>query len=133
MRTYSKFWAAAVAACMVALVLGALILPRSFALLDLSDWIQCVLLLSGTLALIPNAIRSHGRLRLFWALLATGMAFWFSYQVMWTYFEVWLRVDVPDLFAGDIVLFLHIVPMMAALALRPARRPGRIFRPPPPP
>ncbi|MFZ0320774.1 MAG: histidine kinase dimerization/phospho-acceptor domain-containing protein [Candidatus Sulfotelmatobacter sp.] len=119
LRTYSKFWAAAVAACMVALVLGALILPRSFALLDLSDWIQCVLLLSGTLALIPNTIRSRGRLRLFWALLATGMAFWFSYQVMWTYFEVWLRVDVPDLFAGDIVLFLHIVPMMAALALRP--------------
>ena len=77
------------------------------------------MLLSAALALIPNAIRSHGRLRLFWALLATGMAFWFSYQLMWTYFEVWLRTDVPDLCAGDIVLFLHIVPMMAALALRP--------------
>src|ERR1039458_5374214 len=38
---------------------------------------------------------------------------------MWTYFEVWLRMDVPDLCAGDIILFLHIVPMMAALALRP--------------
>ncbi len=25
----------------------------------------------------------------------------------------------PDLFAGDIILFLHIVPLMAALALRP--------------
>jgi signal transduction histidine kinase len=30
-----------------------------------------------------------------------------------------LRVDVPDLFAGDVILFLHIVPLMAALALRP--------------
>jgi signal transduction histidine kinase len=104
---------------MAALALSALVLHRSFALLALSDWIQCILLLSGTLALIPNAVRSHGRLRLFWTLLATGMAFWFSYQVMWTYFEVWLRVDVPDLCAGDIILFLHIVPMMAALALRP--------------
>ena len=77
------------------------------------------MLLSGTLSLIPNAVRSRGRLRLFWALLATGMAFWFSYQLMWTYYEVWLRGDVPDLCAGDIILFLHIVPMMAALALRP--------------
>ena len=26
---------------------------------------------------------------------------------------------MPDLFAGDVMLFLHIVPLMAALALRP--------------
>ena len=30
-----------------------------------------------------------------------------------------LRRDVPDLFAGDVILFLHIVPLMAALAVRP--------------
>ncbi len=119
MRAFSKFWTAAVVACMATLVLSALILPRSFTLTAFSDWIQCVLLLSGTLALIPNALRSRGRLRAFWALLALGVAFWFSYQVLWVYYEVWLRQDVPDLCAGDIVLFLHIVPMMAALALRP--------------
>jgi len=101
------------------LVLAALVLPRSFRLTALSDWIQCLLLLSGTLALILNAVRSHGRLRVFWALLATGIGFWFSYQVMWTYYEVGLRTDVPDLCAGDIVLFLHIVPLLGALALRP--------------
>src|ERR1039458_2668476 len=99
LRAYSKLWTVAVAACLAALVLGALILHRSFALTAFSDWIQCILLLSGALSLIPNAMRSHGRLRLFWALLATGMAFWFSYQLMWTYFEVWLRMDVPDLCA----------------------------------
>ncbi len=42
-----------------------------------------------------------------------------SYQLFWTYYEVWLRADVPDLCAADMVLFLHIVPLMAALALRP--------------
>lgn len=119
LRAYFKLWTAAVTACLAALILGALILHRSFALTAFSDWIQCILLLSAALSLIPNAVRSHGRLRLFWALLATGMAFWFSYQLMWTYFEVWLRTDVPDLCAGDIILFLHIVPLMAALALRP--------------
>ncbi len=107
------------AACMATLVLAALVLPRSFRLIAVSDWIQCLLLLSGTLALIPNAVRSRGRLRIFWALLATGVAFWFSYQLVWTYYEVWLHQDVPDLCAADIILFLHIVPMMAALALRP--------------
>ena len=119
LRAYSKLWTAAVAACLAALILAALVLHRSFALTAFSDLIQCVLLLSAALSLVPNAVRSHGRLRLFWVLLATGMAFWFSYQLMWTYFEVWLRTDVPDLCAGDIILFLHIVPLMAALALRP--------------
>ena len=118
MRAYSKFWTAAVAACLGALILGAFILHRSFALTAFSDWIQCILLLSAALSFIPNALRSQGRMRLFWALLATGMAFWFSYQALWTYFEFWLRTDVPDLCAADIVLFLHIVPLMAALALR---------------
>src|ERR1700728_576927 len=119
LRTFSKLWTASIVVSMVTLILGALVLRRSFALGALSDWIQCILLLSGALSLIPNAIRSRGRLRVFWALLATGMAFWFAYQAMWTYYEVWLHQDVPDLCAGDIVLFLHIVPMMAALALRP--------------
>jgi len=50
------------------------------------------------------------------------MAFWFAYQLMWTYFEIVLRTDVPDICAGDIILFLHIVPFMAALALRPHSR-----------
>ncbi len=101
------------------MVLAALILPQSFRLTALSDVIQSLLLFSGTASFIYQAVRSRGRLRLFWTLMATGIAFWFAYQLFWTYFEIWLRRDVPDLFVGDIVLFLHIVPLMAALALRP--------------
>ena len=119
MRTHCKLWTAAVAVCLATLVLAALILPQSFRLTALSDVIQCVLLFSGMVSLIPHAVRSRGRLRLFWTLIATGIALWFSYQLFWTYYEVWLRVDVPDLCAADIILFLHIVPLMAALALRP--------------
>ncbi len=119
MRTYAKLWTAAVAACLATLVLAALILPQSFRLTALSDVIQCLLLFSGTVAFIPHAVGSRGRLRLFWSLLATGMGLWFAYQFVWIYYELWLRTDVPDLCAGDIILFLHIVPLMAALALRP--------------
>jgi signal transduction histidine kinase len=119
LRTYAKVWTAAAAACLATLVLAALILPQSFRLTALSDVIQSLLLLSGTLSLIPHALRSRGRLRLFWTLMATGMGLWFAYQLIWIYFEVWLRTDVPDLCAGDMILFLHFVPLMAALALRP--------------
>ena len=101
------------------MVLAALVLPQSFRLTALSDVIQCLLLFSGTVSLIPHAVRSRGRLRLFWTLIATGIGLWFAYQFVWIYFEVWLRTDVPDLCAGDMILFLHIVPLMAALALRP--------------
>jgi signal transduction histidine kinase len=119
LRTYCKLWIAAVAVCLATLVLAALILPQSFRLTALSDVIQCLLLFSGMVSLIPHAARSRGRLRLFWTLNATGIALWFSYQLFWTYHEVWLRTDVPDLCAADIILFLHIVPLMAAVALRP--------------
>jgi signal transduction histidine kinase len=119
LRIYSKLWIAGVVACLATLVLAALILPQSFRLTAVSDVIQCVLLFSGTISLIPHALRSRGRLRLFWAFMATGIGFWFSYQFIWIYYEVWLRVDVPDLCPGDMILFLHIVPLMAALVLRP--------------
>jgi signal transduction histidine kinase len=118
-RRFAKIWIAAAVACLAALVLAALVLPKSFGLTALSDVIQCLLLFSCTVAFIPRALQSRGRLRLFWILMATGMGFWLFYQFFWTYYEVWLRADVPDLFAADIILFLHIVPLMAALALRP--------------
>jgi signal transduction histidine kinase len=119
LRKYYQFWTAAVAACLVTLVLASVFVPHSFRLTALSDVIQCLLLFSGTVSLIPQAVRSRGRLRLFWTLMATGIGFWFSYQVLWVYYEVWLRSEVPDMCAGDMILFLHIVPLMAAVALRP--------------
>ncbi|HWZ77901.1 MAG TPA: histidine kinase dimerization/phospho-acceptor domain-containing protein [Candidatus Sulfotelmatobacter sp.] len=56
---------------------------------------------------------------MFWSLIAMGVTFWLAYQMFWTYYEVWLRRDVPDLCAWDVVLFLHMVPLMAALGIRP--------------
>jgi diguanylate cyclase (GGDEF)-like protein len=38
---------------------------------------------------------------------------------MWTYVEVYLRHEAPNPFVGDVILFLHIVPMMAAVAIQP--------------
>jgi signal transduction histidine kinase len=101
------------------LILAAMVLPQSFRLTAFSDLIQCVLLAAGTAAFVPHIRESQGRMRLFWSLITFGIALWLAYQLLWTYYEVLLRQDVPDLFAGDVVIFLHIVPLMAALALRP--------------
>jgi signal transduction histidine kinase len=114
----SHLWLLAVAALLAIFILAALFLPRSFQLTAFSDLVQCLFLASGTAAFARLVFRSEGRMRLFWSLIALGLSFWLIYQLLWTYFEVLLRTDVPDLFAGDIILFLHIVPLMAALALR---------------
>jgi signal transduction histidine kinase len=115
----SHFLLTAVAALLGAMIVAALLLPRSFALAAISDLVQCALLISGTVAFLPSAVRAHGRVRLFWSLIVLGIGFWLAYQLFWTYTEVGLHRDVPDLCAWDIVLFLHFVPLMAALALRP--------------
>ncbi len=118
MSKRSHLWLLAVAALLAIFILAALFLPRSFQLTAFSDLVQCLFLASGTAAFARLVFRSEGRMRLFWSLIALGLSFWLIYQLLWTYFEVLLRTDVPDLFAGDIILFLHIVPLMAALALR---------------
>lgn len=119
MSRRSNLWLAAVAGLLAATIVAAAALPRSFALTAFSDIAQSLLLLSGTAAFVPLVLRSRGRMRIFWSLISLGLAFWLLYQLFWTYYEVGLRRDVPDLCAWDIVLFLHFVPLMAALALRP--------------
>ena len=95
-------------------------MPRGDALTIASDLIQGTLLLVATAAFLPNTARSRcptRHIRFFWILTSLGMLFWLIYQGMWNYFEVIKRQDVPDPFLGDIVLFLHLVPMIAALAV----------------
>src|SRR5579864_4651477 len=129
----SKLWFSSVLACLAALVLGALVLPHSFRLVASSDVIECLLLGLVTIAFLPHLLRAQGRARVFWGLVTLGIGLWFLYQVFWVYFEIVLGRDVPDMFWGDIVLFLHLVPLIAALALRPhiprdeyAARAGRL-------
>ncbi len=119
MSRSSKIWIGVVSGLVLVQALSSLLLRPSFGLIALSDLTQGALLLSGTLAFLPNVLATRGRIRLFWILSLLGMAFWFTYQLLWIYFEVYLQKDVPNPFVGDVILFLHIVPMMAALALQP--------------
>ena len=69
--------------------------------------------------LILNWRTTEKRTRVFWVLLALGCFAWLVGQTIWTYFEVDLRQSVPNPFIGDVILFLHPVPMIGALALKP--------------
>ena len=108
------------ATCTQALV--SLLWPHSFRLTTFGDFIQSILLLLCVLSVLPTIAQEKGGSRLFWILMGVGFGTWLGAQVLWTYFEVFLHREVPNPFVGDVVLFLHIVPMMAALALRPHLR-----------
>jgi len=103
--------------CVHALV--SLLAPRSSGLTAFGDLTQCALLLCATLFILANARNNDKKSTLFWALIGLGGGMWLCAQVLWTYCEVYLRQEVPNPFVGDVVLFLHVVPMMAALAVQP--------------
>jgi len=114
----SKLWMLAAGALVCAQIVASVTL-HGFALVAASDLAQLFLLLSGTLSLVLVVRQSNGRARIFWALMTLGTGFWLLYQGLWCYFEVFLRKDVPDLFVWDVILFVHLVPMIAALAVQP--------------
>jgi signal transduction histidine kinase len=115
----SKLWILAAGCFVFAQACASILIAPGFALTVFSDVTQCILLLTGTAALLPNITRNQGRARVFWGLMTLGIVFWLAYQLLWSYIEVVLRQEVPEPFVGDIVIFLHFVPMMAALALQP--------------
>src|SRR5215831_6533299 len=99
-----------------------LVVPRSFVLTAFGDILQNVLLFLATVAFLVCVKDTSGKTRLFWLLMGLGLATWLISQGMWTYFEVYLRQEAPNPFGGDVILFLHVVPMMAAVAVQPHQK-----------
>ena len=115
----ARRWTTVAYAVVCVHVLVSLLAPRGFALTAFGDILQCVLLLCGTVAIVGNLKAGSKKARLFWALMSLGVAMWLGAQLLWTYFEVLLRQEAPNPFVGDVILFLHVVPVMAAVALQP--------------
>jgi signal transduction histidine kinase len=99
--------------------LAALTVPNGRGLTAFGDIVQCAVALFACVGLCLNAFSEEKRTRVFWLLLGLGCGAWLVGQSIWTYFEVVLRKDVPNPFIGDVILFLHPVPMIGALALKP--------------
>jgi len=112
-------WTAVVCAVVCVHILVSIFAPRSFALTAFGDLVQSALLVCATAAMLSNIRTRRKKAKFFWALLGLGCGMWLCSQLLWTYFEVFLRQEAPNPFVGDVVLFLHVVPIMAAVALQP--------------
>src|SRR6266404_417634 len=109
----------------IALVLGfalaPIVFPNPFFRIAMGDVVPLLISTATIVLSTRNAFDSRGHTRLFWILMTAGLSMWWFNQAGWAWFEVVLRQPVPDPFYGDIILFLHGVPFMAAVAIRPQR------------
>src|SRR5271169_6856684 len=99
-------------------VLALAVEPGSF-LFSYSGISYFLLLLLATSFAIRNAVRNTLGSRTFWVFLAIAYGLWLLDQWIFLYYELGLHVEVPENSIADPVLFLHIVPFMAAVATLP--------------
>jgi signal transduction histidine kinase len=105
-------------------------LPRGPLLTAISDIGYFLLTLAVGLVMLANAWSTRGVNRRFWILMGAGCILWAVDLAAWTYYEVLRQADVPIVSFMDVFLFLHLVPMIAAIGLRPHRIEGeQKFRP----
>jgi len=104
---------------LLAFVLVPVVFPSPFFRVATGDVIPLLVITAAFILCARNAFDSRGHTRLFWSLMTAGMAMWCFNQACWVWFEVVARKPLPDPFYGDVVLFLHVVPIMAAVAIRP--------------
>jgi signal transduction histidine kinase len=109
--------------------IAALVLPRGFQLALLSDLLRTGLVGAVTFLTVQNALRSQGQVRGFWFLLFVGAALWLAGLFVWSAEELWFRHTVPDVPLSDILLFVKLVPLVAATALEPQKAHDSRFRP----
>ena len=121
MKVRLHWWTIVSAVVVAATAAAARALPPGFQLQCFGDILQSAVLAVLTLVCLVNAREKHGHESAFWALMSLGAGLWFTATFMWTVYEVFLRKPVPVPFVGDVLFFLHIVPIMGALACRPHR------------
>ncbi len=113
----------------LAFAVVSLTVPRGPVLTAIFDVGYLLLTLAVGGVMLANAWSAHGANRRFWALIGSGCILWACNQAAWVYCEVLRHISFPDPSIMDVFLFLHLVPMIAAVGLRPHRsEAGQKFR-----
>jgi signal transduction histidine kinase len=86
------------------------------------DVALCMVLLFANTGLLVNASSSDWRRNAFWMLMGMGCGLWLIGQLLRTNLEVLHHQRILIPFSGDVIFFLHTVPLLGALALRPHTR-----------
>jgi signal transduction histidine kinase len=113
----------------LAFAVVSLTVPRGPVLTGIFDIAYLLLTLAAGGVMLANAWSTHGPNRRFWALMGSGCILWSCNEAAWVYCEVLRHISFPDPSIMDVFLFLHLVPMIAAVGLRPHRsEAGQKFR-----
>jgi len=108
------------AAVLVSLV-AALVLPKGFPLGLLGDFLQAGLVGAFSILTFQNMRRSRAQVSTFWLLLFIGGVMWLVSLLIWSTHELWFHRALPDVPLADILLFVGLVPLVAATALEPQK------------
>ncbi len=118
-RLRSLSWPTALIAILVVRAVVSFAAKPGSTLLSYGGISYFLLLLLATGFAIRNGIQNTLGSRPFWVLLALGYSLWALDQWIFLYHQFVLHTEVPDNSIADPVLFLHVVPFMAAVATLP--------------
>jgi signal transduction histidine kinase len=120
MSSAQKAGFAGVAALTLAVAATEWFMPRGFALTAFGDVLAMLMLMAASAAFCWNAI-TQPRARIFWMLFGLGCTLWTINSAIWAYYEIILRKDLPEPCIGDVILFVHVITFITAVALLPHR------------
>ncbi len=120
-------WFAAAAGVTLAFAAVSLLAHKSTGLIAFADLTGLALMLAAAGIAWSNGWGRPGPERSFWVLMALGFSLWAYHQSFWTYRDLFLNRQIPDISVFDIILFFHAVPIIAAVLWRPdlRRKEGR--------
>jgi PAS domain S-box-containing protein len=118
---FSSWPTALIGIVVIKAVLSFAVRPGSF-LVSYSSISYFLLLLLATAFAIRNGIQNTLKNRPFWVFLAIAYGLWGLDQGLNLYYELGRHVAIPDDSIADTLLFLHLVPLMAAIANLPHRK-----------
>jgi signal transduction histidine kinase len=124
----SRPWLILFAAVLLLAFFVALWGKPGYALSVFGDLAELGFLLVAVAFMARNALASHGATRIFWSFFALGISLWIVGVLQWTEYELVLRTPRPQTPIGDVLLFLKLVPLFAALAAEPHIDLPRRFR-----
>jgi diguanylate cyclase (GGDEF)-like protein len=108
----------AIVCLVIAQVVASLLLPKSYRLTAITDWICLILMVSASAAFARNAFSSSGRQRLVWILLGGGYAIEVCSQMLWMHWELVVK-QTPAMSLGDAETYLAWTVLILGFALRP--------------
>ena len=118
LRSNSKIWAWSVVCLVIAQAAASILLPKSYPLTAISDWISFILMVSASLSFTRNSFSTSRQQRLVWILLGGGYAIEAASQLLWMHWELVVK-QTPTMSLGDAGIYLAWTALILAFALRP--------------